>query len=125
MELIRKYLELGKQIHDYFEYEENGMEIPLRDATKFYWFLSDREKHNSKCVRSEEPFTEKSIQEGTNIYSGLIYTQRFLPKWVYRKSKYTMIAVNTITDGNKFLMIFDNVKECKDPELVKLYKNHW
>jgi hypothetical protein len=46
-------------------------------------------------------------------YAAEIYTQRFLPKWVYRGAEYTMVCVDTRTDGNKFLMVFDNKKEIK------------
>lgn len=48
------------------------------------------------------------------MYSNEIYTQRFLPKWVYRGKDYTMICVDTHTDGNKFLQIFDNSKEIRE-----------
>ena len=51
-----------------------------------------------------------------NYYEDQIYTQRFLPKWVYRAEDYTMISVDTQCDGNKFLAIFDNTKEL--PALV-------
>ena len=48
-----------------------------------------------------------------NYYEDEIYTQRFLPKWVYRGEDYTMVCVDTHTDGNQFLRIFDNLKERK------------
>jgi hypothetical protein len=63
----------------------------------------------------EEPLT-KELVEGGATYSAVIYRQRFLPKWVYRKDDFTMICADTQTDGNKYLMIFDNQKECKGLE---------
>ena len=48
-----------------------------------------------------------------DYYQNEIYTQRFLPKWVYRGKEYTMICVDTRTDGNTFLQVFDNSKEIK------------
>ena len=44
-------------------------------------------------------------------YSDEIYTQQSLKKWVYRADDYTMVCVDTHTDGNQFLRIFDNAKE--------------
>jgi len=50
-------------------------------------------------------------EEWLSFYRNDIYTQRFLSKWVYRGEDYTMICVDTHTDGNKFLQIFNNKKE--------------
>lgn len=68
------------------------------DADEFYLNEADAELAEKPC-------------DGMNIYECQIYTQRFLPKWVYRADELTMICVDTQTDGNKFLMIFDNAKE--------------
>ena len=65
---------------------------------------------------SENPLTEEIIDAGKH-YEAEIYTQRFLPKWVYRGEKYTMVCMDTHTDGNKFLGIFENDKEIKDENL--------
>jgi hypothetical protein len=46
-----------------------------------------------------------------NYYSKEIYTPRHLTKWVYSGKDYTMVVVDTDTDGNKFIQIFDNSKE--------------
>lgn len=46
-------------------------------------------------------------------YSDEIYTQCFLPKWIYRGKDYTMILIDIHTDGNRFLAIYDNKKEIK------------
>jgi len=34
-----------------------------------------------------------------------------------------MVCVDTQTDGNKFLMIFDNEKECKDKDIIEAGEN--
>jgi hypothetical protein len=72
---------------------------------------------DQKVVGGEVKFAE-TIEalddwEAGEYYSNEIYTQRFLPKWVYRTDDYTMICVDTHVDGNKFLQIFDNAKEVK------------
>lgn len=59
-----------------------------------------------------ETLEELESEEG-DYYEHEIYTQRFLPKWVYRGEDYTMICVDTRVDGNKFLQVFDNKKEIK------------
>ena len=105
MEMLDDYLNLQKQIHDYFGYVEDWRVIPIEDTRGYYWFL----KGDDEVVFAECP--EDFNQEAGNYYVDEIYKQRFLPKYVYRGEKYTMIAVDTQTDGNKFLRIFENDKE--------------
>lgn len=121
MKLLKEYFELEQKIFDYFGYKEDWVVIPLEDQTGCYWFLTG-EKQGDTCVWYDAPFTIEVVQDGA-IYDGPIYTQRYLSKWVYRREDYTMVCVNTQTDGNKFLMIFDNAKECKDPEIIEAYRN--
>lgn len=106
MELLDQYFEIQKQIYDYFGYKEDWKVIPLEDRRECFWYLA---KHEVLYAESMEDFDE----EKGNYYLDEIYTQRFLPKWVYRAEKYTMISVDTHTDGNKFLAIYDNSKELK------------
>ena len=125
-EKILNYFELAKEIHKYFGYTEDWVCIPMDDHMEDYWMVTG--KGNSKedhVVYSPKPFTEESITDGMEIYGGTLYTQRFLPKWVYRGKEFTMISVDTHTDGNKFLMIFDNKKECKDKDLKEFYLQAW
>lgn len=111
MELLDKYLELQNIIFDYFGYKEDWKAIPIDDARGYYWHLTGEEYGDSVLFAKEK----ENVFEGTDEdgYSNSIYTQRFLPKWVYRGEDYTMICVDTHTDGNKFLQIFDNSKEIK------------
>ena len=123
---LKAYFDQQKQIYDYFGYKEDWVVIPIENRTDDYWMLiGDGDKARDKYVHSPEPLTEKSVEAGDNIYSGHIYCQRFLPKWVYRGEDYTMICGDTRTDGNKFLMIFDNKKECKEDAIKTLYNNRW
>ena len=109
MELLDKYFEIEKQIYAHFGYVEDWVAIPLDDCREYFWHLTG-EGHGDEVKFAKE---EKNLFEGTKEdgYSNEIYTQRFLPKWVYRAADYTMICVDTHTDGNKFLRIFDNAKE--------------
>jgi hypothetical protein len=137
MELLDQYFGLQKQIYDYFGYREDWVVIPLDDAREYYWRIEGGEGSGGRVVFAKSPDvlppydSEKFLEDlfrGVNVhddeqmkalladdksayYSNLIYTQRFLPKWVYRGEKFTMICVDTRTDGNKFLQIFDNEKE--------------
>lgn len=109
MELLDKYFELQKEIYDHFGYVEDWVVIPIQDCREYFWHLTG-DGHGDKVLYAIE---EKNLFDGTgeDVYSDDIYTQRFLPKWVYRSDDYTMICVDTHTDGNKFLSIFDNAKE--------------
>lgn len=125
MKLLADYFALEKQIHDYFGYKEDWVVIPLDDATDSYWMLKQDEDGKGFVVYSKEPLTEESIRAGNNIYSSVIYTQRFLPRWVYRAPDHTMVCVDTRCDGNKFLRVFTNANEQKDERLLALYEQCW
>lgn len=125
MQLLKDYFKLEQAIHDYFGYVEDWVTIPLDDHTDDYWMIAGPEDTNSAVVYSPDPLTIESVEAGNTIYSGRIYTQRFLHKWVYRAEDYTMVCVDTRVDGNKYLMIFDNSKETKEPSLAKAYNDRW
>jgi hypothetical protein len=113
MKILDKYIKLQEQIHEYFGYVEDWVAIPLDDQRNMFWYL-DLEENGSGEVTFAT--TEEDLQdEEGNIYRNTIYTQRFLPKWVYRGEEYTMIVVDTHTDGNKFLQIFTNANEREVP----------
>lgn len=110
MKELEQYFKLQKQIYDYFGYVEDWAVIPLYDSTAFFWSLTGEGYGNSvQFAKSKELL----INGSDEIFSNEIYTQRFLPKWVYRGQDYTMIVVDTHIDGNKFLRVFANDKEVK------------
>ena len=110
MKLLNDYFDVKKRVHEYFGYVEDWVVIPLDDTTEYYWKIMGTESSGS--VRFAETLEDLDDEDG-NYYENEIYTQRFLPKFVYRGDLYTMISVDTRTDGNKFLQIFDNSKEVK------------
>ena len=117
--MFDEYFELQKKIHDYFGYKEDWVVIPLEDHREYYWQLNQvvdkNGEDNGGYVRYyDEPLTQEILDGPGEYYESEIYTQRFLPKWVYRTEEYTLICMDTHTDGNKFLGIFDNSKEMKD-----------
>jgi hypothetical protein len=108
MDIFEEYLDKKQKIFDYFGYVEDWKIIPIGEISTDYWTLEE-ESDGSGEVHFSETIDGLSSSEH---YSYEIYTQRHLPKWVYRGEDYTMICVDTHVDGNKLLQIFDNKKEC-------------
>ena len=107
MKLLDDYFALQQQIYDHFGYCEDWRVIPLDDAREYFWMLEGEGPGEVRFAKTEESL---ATEDGDH-YSNEIYTQRHLPKWVYRAADYTMVCVDTRTDGNQFLQIFDNAKE--------------
>ena len=119
---IDEYFKLQQELYEMFGYQEDWRIIPLQDETKCYWFIKGLETSSaSKVVYSPLPFTMEAIKSGETIYSGTIYTQRYLPKYVYKAETHTMVAVDTHCDDNKVLMLFDNSKKETSEELITSY----
>lgn len=106
---LNQYFKLQKEIFDHFGYQEDWCVIPLADNTEYFWYL-DQDVRGGGDVHFADTESELENQDG-QYYVEEIYTQRFLPKWVYRADDYTMVVIDTHVDGNKFLAIFDNTKE--------------
>jgi hypothetical protein len=109
MKLLDDHQALRKKIFEYFDYVEDWRVLPFDDAREMYWMLIDGDDGSVRFAETPEKL--KSSDE--EYYEHEIYTQRHLPKWVYRGKDYTMVVVDTHTDGNQFLQIFDNAKFCK------------
>ena len=107
MKLLADYFAIQKKIYDHFRYTEDWVVIPLNDQREMFWILNEK----AGFVRYSE--TEEQLSSGVAYYEAEIYKQRFLSKWVYPADDCTMICVDTHSDGNKFLMIFDNSKKRK------------
>lgn len=109
MKLLDDYNEARQKVFDHVGYVEDWVVIPLDDATDYFWRLEGEGRGDSVLFADTEE--ELNDEESGATYSNDIYTQRFLSKWVYRGADFTMVVVDTHTDGNKFLQIFDNAKE--------------
>jgi len=110
MKLLDDYFKLREQVHNYFGYTEDWAVIPIDDATEYYWILTN------DCVQFAEKKENLSSEKKDfgHYYENDIYFQRHLPQHVYPTEDYTMICVDTHTDGNKFLQIFDNSKKLEE-----------
>lgn len=124
-EKLDAYVTAREALHAAFGYKENWVSIEISDERGKPWMIIGGEGQGGSCIWATEPFTAEMIVEGKEHYSGPIYTQRFLPKWVYRTPTHVMISVDTQTDGNKFLMIFDAHLECLDEGLRAIYQENW
>ena len=107
MKLLDDYNKARQELFDYFGYVEGCVVIPIDDATEYYWYLTG-EGYGDVVQFAENK--DDVVYRTDNYYENEVCTQRFL-KWVYRKDAFTKICVDTRTDGNKFLQIFDNSKE--------------
>lgn len=114
MKKLEQYFKLQQEIYDYFGYHEDWCIIPMDDCTRFYWRLTGT---GPGTVQFAE--TIEQLESEGDYCENEIWTQRFLPKWVYRGKDYTMVVVDPHTDGNHFLQIFDNEKEYPAQKDVK------
>ena len=105
MQLLDTYARVIKEIHEYFGYVEDWAVIPIDDRREMFW---KQDGYNVRYAPDED-----TLNSDGDYYEDEIYTQRHLPKWIYPGEDYTMICVDTHTDGNKFLAIFANSKEVK------------
>lgn len=113
MKILDDYFNLQKEIFEYFGYEEDWLAIPLDDCCEMYWHLTGEGRGDEvHYANTKEDLLNTDDKD--NYYVDEIYTQRFLPKGVYRGKDFTMICCDPHTDCNHFLRIFDNSKEVND-----------
>ncbi len=106
-ELLDDYFARQKEIFDYFGYVEDWRVLPLSDMDGFYWTLNGEGPGTVMYAETEALLDN----ENGDYYLGEIYTQRHLPKWVYRGKDYTLVVVDTRVDMNQLLMVFNNSLE--------------
>lgn len=107
MKLLDNYLSLQADIYTYFGYVEDWRIIPISDHRQYFWYLDGEGPGEIHYADTEQELSEES----GNYYMDEIYTQRHLPKWVYRGADYTLVCVDTHTDGNQLLAVFTNANE--------------
>lgn len=98
MQLLTEYFKLQEQIFAYFGYVEDWVTIPLLNLCEMNWHYRGTEQ-SGKVWYSDLALTPEVLKAGTALYSAVLYTQRFLPKWIYRADDYTMICIDTQCDG--------------------------
>jgi len=110
MELLDQFFDIQSRVHEYFGYAENYRVFPLDDAREYFW------RFDGQFVIFAR--TETDLDSDGDYYENELYTQRHLSKWVYETDDYTMIVVDTHTDGNKFLQVFANEKRRDTAEVT-------
>lgn len=106
--LVKIYQGSLQRIHDYFGYVEDWVRIPLDFRLEMYWALHQNEDGTGEVAYCEKKDQVENLSG--DQYQDAIYTQHFLPKWVYEAEEYTLICVNPRVDGNRYLAIYDNTK---------------
>ncbi len=114
---VEDFFECKSIVHAYFDYKEDWVDIPMHDSTEMFWRLraapdGDLETGRNCSVRYAK--TADGLDDSSMLYVNEVWTQRFLPKWIYRAKEHTMICVETGVDGNRYLQIFSNDCEVKD-----------
>ena len=95
-EKLDDYFELEFQIHKEFNYEGSWVVYPLDESRNYFWYKDGYVVYFAKTM--EDFGNEKYF---SNVLMG--------KEW--KTDDLTMILVDTQTDGNKFLQIFDNAKK--------------
>lgn len=109
LDKFESFTKLREEIFEYFGYVEDWRVLPLMFDLEMYWATD-----GDQVVFSEEKENLTDEELIGNHYSNAVYKQRHLTKWVYRGEDYTMIVVDTNTDGNQWLQVLDNSKELPD-----------
>lgn len=122
-DLIDTYVEAKEAIFKHVGYKEDWSIIPLEDCRDDFWCVDkfEREwcKHSPKkeaLVYWLEDHEDEYGKYGDCLYEDEIYTQRHLPKWVYRGKQFTVVCCDTKTDLNRVLRIFRNDHEVAMPK---------
>lgn len=117
-DVVETYLKAKATIFKHVGYVEDWRVLPLEDCRDAFWCVDKLErewcKHSPKkeaLVYWLEDHEDEYGKYGDHLYEDEIYTQRHLPKWVYRGKEFTIVCVDTHSDGNQFLRLFRNDHE--------------
>jgi hypothetical protein len=110
MSLLDDYFALREKVFEHFGYVEGWRALPPEDSRDVWWELDGEGPGEVRWSPVRDDLVSGNDE---NTYSAEVYTQRHLPRWVYRADDCTLIVVDTHTDGNQLLMVFDNAKELR------------
>ena len=103
MDLIQSFNTAKQALYEHVGFVEDWVIYASEDRTDMLWQI------NGDDVKYAE--TVERFNSNDNYYVDEIYYQRFYEKHVYRGAEFTMIFVDTHTDGNKFFAFFRNANE--------------
>lgn len=116
MKELDEYFRLRQVIYDLFQFTEAWRVYPLDDMRDAWWSMDGDTVWWSEKKENHQQFIDQEYDiddiPDSDLYSGEIRGSRHLDKSIYEDAdkKLTMIVVDTNTDFNVFLMIFDNDK---------------
>ena len=102
MNIIDKYNDSLQKLYDYFGFVEDWVVFPIDDRREFYWHIVDGQ------VLFYDTLEAYQNDDENHMYSDEVMNHCFYKKSVYEGKDMTMIIVDTHTDGNKFLAIYNN-----------------
>lgn len=111
MDILDRYFDLRRQVFAAFAYAEDWRVLPLTDARAYYWRLIGAAP---RCVRFAETQAALDDDVGDLYYEYEIYTQRYLPRAVYREADYTLMVLATHLEGHPVLRVFTNAREYRE-----------
>lgn len=107
MKILNEYLELQNKIYAHFGYEEGWTAMPIDDRRRMWWELK------RDTVRYHELREVIEAKSDDREYEDEICDTVHIRKPIMRAEGFAMICVDTRTDGNQFLAIYDNAKEIR------------
>lgn len=117
---VDRLFEARAAIFAHVGYVEDWRVLPIDDSRDQFWAVDEHERAWVKFSPKREALAywladhdDEYGPYGNDLYENVIYTQRHLPKWVYRGAELTLVVADTQTDGNKYLQIFRSANEVK------------
>ncbi len=108
MEALDNYNKSQEEIYNYFGFKEGCRVFPIDDCRDYWWKMNDTDVY---FFDSQEAYSKQDLD---HYYHNKILHLHSYPTAVYEGAEYTMIMVDTKTDGNKYLAIFHNLKKYTD-----------
>jgi hypothetical protein len=119
-QIVDRYHEARAAIFAHVGYVQDWRALPIDDSRDQFWAVDAHEREWVKFSPNREALVYwlgKHADEygpyGNVLFEHVIYTQRHLPKWVYRGAALTLVVTDTQTDGNKLLQLFRNENEAR------------
>lgn len=119
-EIVDKYFKLQQDIYSLFGYVEQWTVFPLEDRRQYFWFVSEHrvwyssKKSNLDAVVAHYLESNELEWDITNVDSGDIYIDEKCSP-LHTANDLAMVQVDTNTDGNVFLAIYDIGKQVRLP----------
>jgi len=115
--IVDNYEAAKEAVFKHTGYVEDWRSLSLEDSREMFWAVDDFERRwcrYSPVKEDLEYYVKTGDYSGPgadHLFEDEIYTNRHLPKWVYRGPEFTLVCCDTQSDGNQFLRIFRNDME--------------